>query len=119
MNRTLCSRCACLLLLLLCVYSSRGRTLAVRAPPNSNQIRIRHGRVIVVDGVKSAGEWDDASMTQFSVGLGWNVRVFAKHDAQNLYFDFEGVTHAGTRLFPEILLGPRNTKSLAWQKGQW
>jgi hypothetical protein len=118
-NRTLCSRCACLLLLLLCVYPSRGRTLAVPAPPNSNQIRIRHGRAIVVDGVKSAGEWDDASMTQFSVGLGWNVRVFAKHDAQNLYFDFEGVTHAGTRLFPEILLDPRNTKSLAWQKGQW
>jgi hypothetical protein len=72
-----------------------------------------------VDGVKSAGEWDDASMTQFSVAPGWNVRVFAKLGAQFLYFDFEGVTHAGTRLFPEILLDPRRTQSAAWQKGQW
>lgn len=50
---------------------------------------------------------------------GWNVRVFAKHDAQYLYFDFEGVTHGGKRLFPEILLDPHNTHSAAWQKGQW
>ncbi|MGA9571961.1 MAG: hypothetical protein WBS17_17920 [Candidatus Acidiferrales bacterium] len=72
-----------------------------------------------MDGVKSGGEWDDAAMKQFAVGPGWNVRVFAKHDAQNIYFDFEGVTHAGSRLFPEILIDPRNTKSEAWQKGQW
>jgi len=72
-----------------------------------------------VDGAKSAAEWDDASKTQFAVAPGWNVRVFAKHDAQNLYFDFEGVTHGGSRLFPEILLDPRNTQSPAWQKGQW
>jgi hypothetical protein len=47
------------------------------------------------------------------------VRIFAKHDAQYLYFDFEGITHAGTRLFPEILLDPRNSQSPVWQKGQW
>ena len=72
-----------------------------------------------MDGVKSAGEWDDAAMTQFAVAPGWNVRVFAKHDAQYIYFDFEGVTHAGGRLFPEILVDPRKTQSTAWQKGQW
>jgi hypothetical protein len=107
------------LLLLLCVNPSRGRVLAVPVPPNPDEIHIPRGRAIVVDGVKSAGEWDDASMTQFSVAPGWNVRVFAKHDAQNLYFDFEGVTHAGSRLFPVILLDPRHTQSPAWQKGQW
>jgi hypothetical protein len=91
------------------------------SPPAASltEIRIPRGRPIVVDGVKSAAEWDDASMTQFSVAPGWNVRVFAKHDAQYLYFDFEGVTHAGTRLFPEILLDPRKTQSPAWQKGEW
>jgi hypothetical protein len=57
--------------------------------------------------------------TQFAVMPGWNVRVFAKHDAQYLNFDFEGVTHGGKRLFPEILLDPHNTHSAAWQKGQW
>jgi hypothetical protein len=108
-----------LLLLVLCVCSSRARVLAVPAPPNSNEIHIRRGRAIVVDCVKSAGEWDDASMGQFSVAPGCNVRVFAKHDAQFLYFDFGAGTHAGSRLFPEILLDPRNTKSVAWPKGQW
>jgi hypothetical protein len=70
-----------------------------------------------VDGVKSAGEWDNAAMTQFAAAAGWNVRVFAKHDAQYIHFDFEGVTHPGVRLFPEILVDPRNTKSVAWQEG--
>ncbi len=82
-------------------------------------MRVPSGRAVAVDGVKSAAEWEDASMTQFTVAPGWNVRVFAKHDAQNLYFDFEGVTHADSRLFPELLLDPRNFKSPAWQKGQW
>jgi hypothetical protein len=70
-----------------------------------------------VDAVKTVAAWDDASMTQFTVGPGWNVRVFAKHAARYLYFDGEGVRHAGTRLFPEILLDPRNAKSPVWQKG--
>jgi hypothetical protein len=118
-KRTFCSRCACLLLPLFCVYVSRGRVLAVPAPPSSNEIRVLRGRAIVVDGVKSAAEWDDTSMAQFAVAPRRNVRVFAKHDAQNSYFDFEGVTHAGTRWFPEILVDPRSTKSPAWQKGQW
>jgi len=59
------------------------------------------------------------AVTQFAAAAGWNVRVFAKHDAQYIYFDFEGVTHPGVRLFPEILVDPRNTKSVAWQEGQW
>ena len=89
------------------------------ATASPTEIRIPRGRAIVADGVKSASEWDDASMTQFTVAPGWNVRVFAKHDAQYIYFDFEGVTHARSRLFPEIFLDPRNTESAAWQKGQW
>lgn len=72
-----------------------------------------------MDGVKSAGEWDNAAMTQFAAAPGWNVRVFSKHDAQYIYFDFEGVTHPGVRLFPEIMIDPRKTQSVAWQKGQW
>ena len=72
-----------------------------------------------MDGVKSAGEWGTAAVTQLAAAAGWNVRVFAKHDAQYIYFDFQGVTHPGVRLFPEILVDPRNTKSVAWQEGQW
>ena len=74
---------------------------------------------MVADSVKTVAEWDDASMTRFTLGSGWNVRVFAKHNAQYLWFDLEATTHAGTRLFPEILLDSRNAKSRLWQKSQW
>ena len=119
MKNALFISCVSVFLILTYISPSAGPVAAVPAPSVSNEIRIPRGRAIVVDGVKSPAEWDDASMTQFSVAPGWNVRVFAKHDAENLYFDFEGVTHAGSRLFPEILLDPRYTQSAAWQKGQW
>lgn len=111
--------CICILLALAFVLSSRSLASDVHAPPSSNEMRIPRGRAILVDGLKTAGEWNDATMTQFSVASGWNIRVFAKHDEENLYFDFEGVTHGDKRLFPEILLDPRNLKSAEWQKGQW
>jgi hypothetical protein len=106
-------------MILSCVFSWRVPVFAVPAPSNPSEIHIPRGVAIVADGAKSAGEWDDAAMTQFAAAPGWNVRVFAKHDAQYIYFDFEGVTHPGSRLFPEILIDPRKTQSMAWQKGQW
>jgi hypothetical protein len=112
-----CLRVGCVLLLVGCGGLLVRSADSLPATPQT-EIHIPRGRAIVVDGVKSAGEWGDASMTQCAVGSDWNVRVFAKHDAQNLYFDFEGVTRAGSRLFPEMLLDPRNAKSPAWQKGQ-
>jgi len=36
-----------------------------------------------------------------------------------LCFAFEGVKHAGERLFPEIFVDPQDRKSSRWQKGQW
>lgn len=119
MNRRVLLGCVWVFFILSGVFSLRMPASAVPAPANSSEIHIPSGVAIAVDGVKSGGEWDDASMTQFTVAPGWNVRVFAKHDAQNIYFDFEGVTHARSRLFPEILVDPRNTKSVEWQKGQW
>ncbi len=118
-KRNFCAGCASRLSMLFCLSTTGGRAASVPAPSSPNEIRIPRGRAIVVDGVKSAAEWDDASMTQIAVAPGWNVRVFAKHDAQFLYFDFEGVTHGGKRLVPEILLDPHKTQSPAWQKGQW
>jgi hypothetical protein len=119
MKRRAGASCVCVFLTLACVFSLRISAFAVTAPVNSSEIHIPSGVAIAVDGVKSAREWDDAAMTQFAVAPGWSVRVFAKHDAQYLDFDFEGVTHAGNRLFPEILLDPHNTRSQEWQKGQW
>jgi hypothetical protein len=119
MKRHVCAGCVCLFFIQSLVFTLRIPSFAVPAPTNSGEIHIPSGFAIAVDGVKSAGEWDDTAMTQFAVAPGWNVRVFAKHDAQYIYFDFEGVTHPGSHLFPEILVDPRNTKSEAWQKGQW
>jgi hypothetical protein len=116
-KQRVCAGCVCLFFILNCAFALRIFAVGLPAPPNSNEIHIPIGVAVAVDGVKSAGEWDDAAMTQFAVAPGWNVRVFAKHDAQYIYFDFEGVTHPGSRLFPEILVDPRNTKSLEWQKG--
>jgi hypothetical protein len=109
----------CLLFILSCVFSLRIPAFAVPAPANSSEIHIPSGVAIAVDGVNSGGEGDDAAMTQFAVAPGWNVRVFAKHDAQYIYLGFEGVTPGASRLFPEVLIDPRNTKSAARQKGQW
>jgi hypothetical protein len=118
-KRRVCAGCVCLFFILSSAFALRSFAVGVPAPPNSSEIRIPSGVAIAVDGVKSGGEWDDAAMTQFAVAPGWNVRVFAKHDAHYIYPDFEGVTHPGIRLFPEILVDPRNTKSVAWQKAQW
>ena len=118
-KRRIHADCVSLIFSLSCVFVLSIGAFANPAPSNSGEIHIPTGVAIAVDGVKSAGEWDNAAMTQFAVAPGWNVRVFAKHDAQFIYFDIEGVTHPGVRLFPEILVDPRNTKSVAWQKGQW
>ena len=118
-KRRIHADCVSLIFSLSCVFVLSIGAFANPAQSNSGEIHIPTGVAIAVDGVKSAGEWDNAAMMQFAVAPGWNVRVFAKHDAQYIYFDFEGVTHPGVRLFPEILVDPRNTKSVAWQKGQW
>lgn len=86
---------------------------------SAGTLEIPKGSAIVVDGTRSAAEWNDAASTDISIAPDWTIHVYLKHDSENLYFDFEGVMHDGKRLFPEILLDPRQLKSLAWQPGQW
>jgi len=42
------------------------------------------------------------------VAKNWTVRVRFKHDAENLYFEFEGVKRAAERLFPEKSTATKN-----------
>jgi hypothetical protein len=74
-------------------------------------IRIPSGSPIAVDGKVSANEWEDSKFVTLPVAKNWTVRVRFKHDAENLYFEFEGVNRGAERLFPEMLIDPKNRKS--------
>jgi hypothetical protein len=82
-------------------------------------IHIPAGSAIVVDGKVSANEWEDSKSVTLPVAENWTVRVRFKHDADNLYFEFEGVKRGTERLFPEILIDPQNRKSASWEPGEW
>jgi hypothetical protein len=82
-------------------------------------IHIPSGAPIVVDGKVSANEWEDSKFVMLPVVRKWIVRVRFKHDAENLYFEFESVKRGSERLFPEILIDPKNRKSETWEPGEW
>jgi hypothetical protein len=94
-------------------------SLAVSSAAHRALIHIPSGSPITVDGKASAKEWGDSESVALPVDNTWTVRVRFKHDAENIYFEFEGVKRGTERLFPEILLDPRNRKSEAWEPGEW
>ena len=67
MTRVFRAGSAVVLLLLFCVCTDSSHSSPDPKPANPNEMRIPRGGAIVVDGVKRAGEWDDASTTQFAV----------------------------------------------------
>jgi hypothetical protein len=88
-----------------------GASFAVPSPIQRGMIRIPSGSPIAVDGKVSANEWEDSKFVTLPVAKNWTVRVRFKHDAENLYFEFEGVNRGAERLFPEMLIDPKNRKS--------
>jgi hypothetical protein len=82
-------------------------------------IKIPLGSPTNIDGVLNPGEWRGAADVAIRVESGWTVKVLLKHDAQNLYFAFEGIEHAGKRMFPEIMLDPERRGGEKWSPGQW
>jgi serine/threonine protein kinase len=77
------------------------------------------GRGVLVDGVIDAQEWSDAAAVIIPVRSGWEITAYCKHDRQNLYFAFKNLEHEGTRLFPELLIDARGSRSKSWQTGVW
>lgn len=96
-----------------------GILFAVPSPIQREVIRIPSGSPIVVDGKVSANEWGDSKFVMLPVAKNWIVRVRFKHDTENLYFEFESVKRGTERLFPEILIDPKNRKSETWEPGEW
>jgi hypothetical protein len=82
------------------------------------RLEIPTGRPVTVDGVLSAGEWDDAATVDIAVASDWVVRVLVKHDASNLYFAFTHLRHSGAERYPEVLLDPASVRGDAWRPGQ-
>jgi hypothetical protein len=82
------------------------------------RLQIPTGRPVTVDGVLSAGEWDDAVPIDIAVASHWVVRVLVKHDASNLYVAFTHLKHAGAERYPEVLLDPASERGNAWRPGQ-
>ena len=95
-----------------------GISFAVPSPIQREVIRIPSGSPIVVDGKVSANEWEDSKFVMLPVAKNWIVRVRFKHDAGNLYFEFESVKRGTQRLFPEILIDPKNRKSESWEPAE-
>ena len=96
-----------------------GASFAVPSRLQRDVIRVPFGSPIAVDGRVSANEWDDSKFVALPVVKNWTVRVRFKHDAENLYFEFAGVKRGAERLFPEILIDPKNRKSESWEPGEW
>jgi hypothetical protein len=96
-----------------------GVLFAASFPIQRDVIRIPSGSPITVDGKVSANEWEDSKFVVLPVAENWTVRVRFKHDAEYLYFEFEGVKRGTERLFPEILIDPKNRKSESWELGEW
>jgi hypothetical protein len=96
-----------------------GVSFQVPSSIQSDLIRIPSGSAIVVDGKISLNKWRDSKFVRLPVAKNWTIRVRFKHDAENIYFEFEGVKRGAERLFPEILIDPNNRKSEAWEPGEW
>ncbi len=80
-------------------------------------IKIPLGSPTNIDGALKPGEWRGAADVAIHEP-GWTAKVLLKHDAQNLYFAFDGVEHAGKRMFPEIMLDPERRAREKWSPGQ-
>jgi len=82
--------------------------------------KIPKGSAPSIDGVLSLGEWSDAAQVSILVEPTWEVKVFLKHDAENLYLAFQGVEHGGRRLYPEVMIDPDPElgRGERWSAGQ-
>jgi len=84
------------------------------------EIDIPRGRSpVVVDGVMSPGEWDDAAVVEIGVERGWTVPVRVKRDDHALYVAFVNVKPEEAERYPEVLLAVRGTREGGWSASDW
>jgi hypothetical protein len=117
----LVGRCGVIALLVAIVLvSSQYRAPAGtrRAQVKNEILAVPRGSASQIDALFRSEEWSGAAHVSIDVEAGWEVTVFLKHDAENLYLAFRGVEHEGKRLFPEILIDPEARRGTEWSQGQ-
>lgn len=84
-----------------------------------NQIIIPYGDSIFVDGIISADEWTDTDSIEINFLNTKKVKVYYKHDLENLLFCYKGNLESANVRFPEILLDLQFDRSSNFQSDDW
>lgn len=103
----------CLLLLVLLLAAG------AKSTGPADALRIPNRPAIQLNGIISPGEWEHAAALRISVSRGWEVKVLAQHDEQNLYLAFIGLRHGKEERYPEVLIDSANQRALLWNGGEW
>jgi hypothetical protein len=108
------------LLVAVVLLSSQYRAPAgtFRAQANHEILAVPRGSPSQISALFRSEEWSGAAHVSIDVENGWEVTIFLKHDAEDLYLAFRGVEHGGKRFFPEILIDPQARRGTAWSPGQ-
>jgi hypothetical protein len=88
------------------------------AQVNYGILTVPRGSASQINELFRSDEWSGAAHVSIDVEAGWEVTVFLKHDAENLFLAFRGVEHGGKRLFPEMLIDPEARRGTEWSPGQ-
>src|SRR4051794_25524357 len=80
-------------------------------------VQIPSGAAVKVDGKIESREWDRSATLQIPLYNRPNARVRVHRDGKNIYFLFTNIGRGPDRLYPEVMIDPKNTKPLAWAKG--
>ena len=86
---------------------------------SAQYVNMRSGSPVVVDGIVSPMEWDDADSVLITISTGVEVTVKFKHDGSNFNFAFMGNLESSNIRFPEILFDIDNDKSASWTNDWW
>lgn len=86
---------------------------------SQNEIDFNFGTTVIVDGVVSLQEWNDAESIEIQTAGDKIVTVYFKHDGDNMLFAFLNNLGSANFRFPEILLDINNDKSQQWMNDDW
>lgn len=82
----------------------------------NSQINVPEGNRIIMDGIISPGEWEDALELKFQGNHVLNASIKLKQDSKNLLILYIIENFAdSTLVFPEIFVNSENDKSEKWE----
>ncbi len=82
----------------------------------SDVICIPYGSSVMIDGIISHQEWQDAD--SLFLGTSIQTKVMYKHDSLNLLVAYVGHLESSSRI-PELIIDINNDKSATWSSDDW